>query len=421
MLLHFIKSHFNNLISCIKEKYCMANYLYYLLLILLWSSTSSESISQNQSSVFIDSTVKKKITIESDTIWVSCVGDLMSHGAQLIDAKKGNGYDFNHMFSAITPFTSFADLTLGNFETVTAGAENGFTGYPAFNTPVEFAEAIKEAGFDVFTTANNHCLDRGFLGIERTISALNNLNVYQTGTFSTESESEKILIVEVKNIKLAILAYTYGTNGINPPSGKSWSVNYINSSNMKRDVESAKSLGADKIIACVHWGDEYQRTPNQKQISVANELFGYGVDIIFGSHPHVIQPMETKTVLDDQGKQKKVFIIWSMGNFISNQRKRYTDSGVIINICLVKNLITEETKIDKIDYIPTYVSNLNGFSILPVYESIKSIEENDKESPFYSPSNFSRLKEVYIETTSHLTNEKEGIYPFEGILNLNQK
>ncbi|MCX6159135.1 MAG: CapA family protein [Ignavibacteriae bacterium] len=396
----------------------MSNFVHYMLLLLfLWTGSSCSYNSQNQSSGSKDSTLKSVSRKEADTIWVSCTGDLMSHGAQLLDAKTGNAYDFTHMFNAIIPYTSFADLTLGNFETVTAGADKNFTGYPTFNTPVEFAEAIKDAGFDVFTTANNHCLDRGFFGIEKTISTLSNLNVYHTGTFAEESEAEKILLVNVKNLKLAILAYSYGTNGINPPSGKNWCVNYISSAKMKRDVEAAKKLGADKIIVCIHWGEEYQRIPNQRQKSVAEELFGYGADIIFGSHPHVIQPMETKTIIDDNGKQKKVFIIWSMGNFISNQRKRYTDSGVIINVRLIKNLITGETIIDKIDYVPTYVSDKNGFCVLPVYESIKAIEDKDTESPYYSPLNYSRLKEVYNETTSHLTNEENGIYPFEGTVN----
>ena len=387
-----------------------------LMLFFLWTGNSCTNNTSNQTAGK-DSTIQKTpVPKESDTLWLSCVGDLMCHGGQLDDARTNNGYDFTHMFTAITPYTSFADLTLGNFETVTAGSEKKFTGYPTFNTPVEYAVAIKGAGFDVLTTANNHCLDRGFFGIEKTIEELNNLKIYQTGTFANESESDNILIVNVKGLKLAILAYTYGTNGISAPSGKSWSVNYISSSKMKSDVEAAKKLGADKIIACVHWGEEYQRTPNAKQKSTAAELFGYGVDIIFGSHPHVIQPMETKTIVDENGKSKKVFIIWSMGNFLSNQRKRYTDSGVIINLCLVKNLKSGETTISNIDFVPTYVSDKNGFSILPVYESIKAIEDKDTKSPCYSPSNYSRLKEVYSETTQHLTNAECGIYPFEGIM-----
>lgn len=373
------------------------------------SNNKSETLNAAGKQYSEDSTEQKK----ADTVWISCVGDLMAHMAQIKEAQNNNGYNFNYMFKAITPYTSFADLTLGNFETVTAGSEKGFTGYPTFNAPADFLYAIINAGFDVLTTANNHCLDRGFLGIERTIEEMDKKNVFHTGTFSNIENSLKTLIIPVKDIKIAVLAYTYGTNGINTPSGKEWSVNYINSVKMKKDTEVAKESGADIIIACVHWGDEYQRVPNKRQKEVAEELFDYGVDIIFGSHPHVIQPMEMRTITKN-GKSKDVFIIWSMGNFISNQRKRYTDSGVIINIRLVRNNQDGETMIDKVDYVPTYVSTRNGFSILPVYESIAATDKNDSQSPYYSQGDITRLKDVYNETTNQLTNEQYGFYPFEG-------
>ncbi|MCX7833620.1 MAG: CapA family protein [Ignavibacteria bacterium] len=354
-------------------------------------------------------------TIRIDTIWISAVGDLMCHGAQLDDARKSDGsYDFNHMFFLIKPIISNVDLAFGNFETVLAGADKKFTGYPTFNSPDEFAQAIKEAGFDVLTTANNHCLDRGFQGLSRTIDILEELGFYRTGTFATEEESNQILIINVKDIRLAVLAYTYGTNGINPPSGKQFSVAYINTSKMKEDIVGAKKLGVDKVIVCIHWGEEYQRYPNTMQKKIATELFEAGADIIFGSHPHVIQPMEVKTVIDENGKQKKVFIIYSMGNFISNQRKRYTDSGVIVRLRLIKNKNTGETIIDKIDYIPTYVSVKSGnFKILPVFNAIKAIEKKETDSKYYFSSDYNRLKEVWNETTSHLTNEEYNIFPLE--------
>ncbi len=354
-------------------------------------------------------------TLKIDTIWISAVGDLMCHGAQLEDARKSDGnYDFTHMFSLIKPFISKVDLAFGNFETVLAGADKKFTGYPTFNSPDEFAIAIKEAGFDVLTTANNHCLDRGFQGISRTIEVLEKLGFYRTGTFTNEEESNQILIINVKGIRLAVLAYTFGTNGINPPAGKQYCVAYINTPKMKEDIIGAKKLGVDKVIVCIHWGEEYQRYPNSNQKKIATELFETGADIIFGSHPHVIQPMEVKTVVDENGKEKKVFIIYSMGNFISNQRKKYTDSGVIVRLRLIKNNKTGETIIDKIDYIPTYVSVKSGsFRILPVWNSITAIETKNNESLYYFPDDFSRLKEVWKETTTHLTSEEYKIYPAE--------
>lgn len=373
---------------------------------------SDKDIKKNYSSQTSD-------TIKVDTVWISAVGDLMCHNAQLDDARKSNGeYSFFHMFSLIKPFISEVDLAFANFETVLAGADKKFTGYPTFNSPDDYAIAIKDAGFDVLTTANNHCLDRGFYGLKRTIEILEELGFYRTGTFATEEESNQILIVNVKGIRLAILAYTYGTNGINPPSGKYFSVAYMNSSKMKEDIAGAKKLNVDKVVVCIHWGEEYQRYPNSNQKRIANELFEAGADIIFGSHPHVIQPMEVKTVVDENGKEKKVFIIYSMGNFISNQRKKYTDSGVIIRLRMIKNNKTGETIIDKIEYIPTYVSVKSGsFKILPVKEAIQAIESKNSESPYYFPDDYSRLKEVWNETTSHLTNSEYDIYPVENSIN----
>jgi poly-gamma-glutamate synthesis protein (capsule biosynthesis protein) len=374
------------------------------------------NIETNRGAALNQDSIKKQDSLkkipEQDTIWISAAGDLMCHGAQLSDARRTNGYDFSHMFDVIAPIVDWANLTFGNFETVTAGADKNFTGYPTFNTPDDFAFSIKKAGFDVLTTANNHCLDRGFAGIQRTIEVLNECGAMQTGTAASEEHSNEVLVINEKGVRIAVLAYTFGTNGINPPSGKEYCVNYINLQKMKEDVSAAKNLGVDKIVVCIHWGTEYERNPNSGQKKVADELFDMGVDIIFGSHPHVIQPMETRTITDEKGNPKKVFIIYSMGNFISNQRKRYTDSGVIVSLQLIKNNKTGITIINTIDYTPTYVSTAgNSFKVIPVRESIYAVKNNLTNSRYYFPGDYSRLLEVWDETTSHLTNETYDIYP----------
>lgn len=389
----------------------------FLLLLLLIESFLSVDCGKNSKidikANLVDSTKTDsfKSVKQFDTLWIASVGDLMCHSQQYAEAQTNVGYDFTYVYTAIQPFINSVDLTFGNLETVTAGPEQRFTGYPKFNTPVEYIEALKYAGFDVITTANNHSLDRSFTGIERTIDALENNNFPHTGTFKTEEDSKNALILTTKGIKLAILAYTFGTNGINPPSGKEFSVNIIDENKMQQDIVRAKESNPDKIVVFLHWGEEYQRQPNSFQTRIADFLFNTGVDIIFGSHPHVIQPMELKTISDAKGKSKEVFIIYSMGNFISNQRKRYTDSGVIVRLKLVKNIKTGETQFGEIDYIPTYVSVSNGFRILPVRESILDTEDNKTDSPNYSPSDYSRLKQVWEETTDHLNIPDKNIYP----------
>lgn len=396
----------------------MKKVLYILLLVFFSLSNNYCNSKHEQKSENADSL--KTIQNQIDTIWITSVGDLMCHEAQLKDAYSDGSYNFTKVFEFIEPYLSRADLTIGNIETVLGGSEKRFTGYPMFNSPDEYAVALKESGFDVLTTTNNHCLDRSFSGLERTIEILDKNELRHTGTFKTEEESRQVLITEVKGIKLAILAYTYGTNGIPVPSGKEFSVNYIDLEKIKSDIESVKLLNPDKIIVCLHWGVEYQRTPNNNQKKIADEIFSLGADIILGNHPHVIQPLETRTMIDeiDPSKgEKKVFIIYSMGNFISNQRKRFTDSGVIINIQLIKNKSTNETIIGEINFIPTYVSTATGsFRIIPVYEAKNVFENNLTNSELYIPGIKSRIYQVWDETVSHLMKEENNILPYEVII-----
>lgn len=350
---------------------------------------------------------------ESDSLWIGAVGDLMCHSQQYTEAQTNDGYDFTYVYDAIKPFISSVDLAFGNLETVTAGAEERFSGYPMFNSPVEYIDALKYAGFDVITTANNHSLDRSYTGVVKTLDALDEKNLTHTGTFRTEEDSKDVLILTNKGIKLAVLAYTYGTNGINAPRGKEFSVNYVDETKIQQDITKAKESSPDKIIAFVHWGEEYQRQPNSYQTRIADFMFNEGIDIIFGSHPHVIQPMEFKTITDAYGKTKEVFIIYSMGNFFSNQRKKFTDCGVFVRMRLVKNNKSGETSITKVDYVPTYVSISGGFRILPVRESIESIDANATDSPAYSPNDYSRLRQVWEETTGHLNIPERSVYPAE--------
>lgn len=348
------------------------------------------------------------ITDSYDTITLAIVGDLMCHSQQINDAKKDNGYDFNKVFTAVESYLSSADLTFGNLETVTAGEEDGgYTGYPTFNTPVAYLDALKKNGFDVLTNANNHSLDRRFRGVEKTIDALNERALLHTGTFKTLDESKTKLLVSAKGIKLAVLAYTFGTNGIPFDKSKEFSVNLLDSANIIKDIEAAKKTGVDKILVFVHWGDEYQRQPNDYQKKFAALMNRYGVDMILGSHPHVLQPM---SFLKSTENNTSTFCIYSLGNFISAQRKVYTDNGIILRMQLVKNKRTGETKLGKIDFIPTYVSVKNGFRILPVKKAIDSYKSGQNILEV-TTDEIGRMEEVWNESTNHLTDNQNNIFP----------
>lgn len=261
------------------------------------------------------------------------VGDLMQHKAQIEAARTTKGtYDYSQCFSLVKEQIGKADIAIGNLEVALGGKP--YTGYPAFSAPDDFLIAIKEAGFDVLLTANNHCLDRGKKGLERTIMMLDSLQIPYAGTYVNQKERTQRypLLIEKNGFRIVLLNYTYGTNGIKPTSPNI--VNYIDKDIIISDIDTARTLQPDAIIACMHWGDEYQSLPNGSQKQIANWLLELGVTHIIGSHPHVIQPMELRT---DTLTHSQNVVVYSLGNFISNMSKTNTDGGIIFTLELKKD------------------------------------------------------------------------------------
>jgi poly-gamma-glutamate capsule biosynthesis protein CapA/YwtB (metallophosphatase superfamily) len=308
---------------------------------------------------------------EVKNITITSVGDIMMHEPQIKSGSLGNGnYDFSMMFKSIKPYIEKADFAIGNLETTLAGKEKKYTGYPMFNAPEILAKNIKEAGFDMVTTANNHSLDRKFYGVVKTIENLDNAGLLHIGTYKTKEDSEAIFVEDIKGIKVAFLVYTYGTNGLMVP--EKFAVNLIDRSKIFEDIKKAKSLNVDMIITSMHFGNEYQTNQNKTQKDLVNFLFQNGVDVVLGSHPHVLQPVEMKKVKDVYGIEKERFVIYSQGNIVSNMSSRYKNSGVIINLNIIKD--KNGTTIDKVEYIPTMVdlsyntkAKKTTFEILPIF------------------------------------------------------
>lgn len=259
-------------------------------------------------------------------------GDAMQHKAQIADAvRNGDTFFYDDNFSDIKDEISSADVSVVNLEAPLAGPP--YTGYPAFSAPDEFAEALKRCGFDIFLTANNHILDKGAKGTLRTIATLDSLGVRHTGSFrnSVTRRTDYPLMITGKGLRIALLNYTYGTNGIKAKSG--CIVNYIDTAAIKRDIKAANELDADIIIAALHWGDEYKTLPDRKQEDLAAWLHKSGVRIIIGSHPHVIQPVKTES--DKNGGIRNI-TLYSLGNFISNMQTKMTMGGIIFRFELEK-------------------------------------------------------------------------------------
>lgn len=307
-------------------------------------------------------------------------GDIMQHMPQ-VEAAWNNElgkYIYDSCFKYISPWLSGANLAIANLETTLAGKP--YSGYPAFSSPDELIHGMLNAGIDLVGTANNHCCDRGRTGIERTISMLDSAGMMHFGTYASLEKYRKStpLIINTRGFRLAFLNYTYGTNGI--PVPESNVVSLIEKERMLNDLKAAHDSVVDKVLVFIHWGEEYQREPNEFQKDIAQFMFTNGADIIIGSHPHVLQPMEWLAA-DSAGKEK--LVVWSLGNYISNQRKRYTDGGAMVEITLQKE--AGKTSIRNAGYRLTWVYNptkegKKQYYILPVRQFEQDSAYMDMES-----------------------------------------
>ncbi|MFB9330517.1 CapA family protein [Paenibacillus aurantiacus] len=312
----------------------------------------------------------------TDATWVA-VGDVMMHMPQLpaYYNDKTKQYDFSPYFDAVRPLIREGDWSLANLETPIAGQSLGYSGFPRFNAPTELAEALREAGFSIVTNANNHSLDRGAEGISRTLAALEAQQLVTKGTNRSRFEAEKLTIVEKKGIRMGLLAYTYGTNGIALPAAMPYAVDIVDEQKMLGDIAKLKEAGADFITVALHFGTEYQTVPSEAQKKLARKLVAAGADIIAGAHPHVVQPYETVEVTEVDGTIRNGLIIYSMGNFISNQRGGTKDYGLLMKVGIRKDNVTGQTTIRDVEPIPTWVyrykvGKLNHYRIVPLDETI---------------------------------------------------
>lgn len=269
----------------------------------------------------------------NDEAEIVFAGDAMQHKAQLDAARRGDGiYDYSECFVSVKQYIEEADYAVVNLETPIG--ERNFSGYPCFNAPESFAQALADAGFDMMLTANNHCLDRRDKGLQTTLDILDRNKIAHVGTYRKEVEREYVLpkIVDIKGFKVAFLNYTYGTNGIQVQGDVV--VDYIDRKLIATDVNKARESGAEIVAVCIHWGDEYKLLPNSSQKQLADYLCGLGVDLIIGGHPHVIQPME---FLHSEKHDKDILLVYSLGNFISNMKTRDTRGGAMVKVTFYRD------------------------------------------------------------------------------------
>ena len=346
---------------------------------------------------------------EPITFTLTAIGDVMCHNTQYWDAyqKETNTYDFSYVFDDIKFDIQKSDISVASLETCFSGEERGYSNYPTFNSPDSLAYSLKDIGIDVLSTAGNHCLDMGFDGLSRTIDVLNKADISHLGTYKTQEERDKILFKYTKGLKVAFINYTYGTNGIPVPSDKPYCVNLIDKDLIKKDIESAKSQNADVIVACMHWGTEYQTSPNNEQKDLADFLFQNGVNIILGNHPHVLQPFEKRTVTLEDGSTQDGFIIYALGNFICDQNAENTRNSIILNLSITKQVDGSIT-VDNIDYIPIYMyknpsKTIQKMKVLNIEKTLNLYETGQDTS--IGESTYNYLKTQLSKINSILSKE----------------
>ncbi|MBU2584783.1 MAG: CapA family protein [Bacteroidetes bacterium] len=303
-------------------------------------------------------------------IKILSVGDLMCHKPQVDGAFVDSAqiYDFNPSFRLVREILSSGDIVIGNLETVTAGGR--FSGYPLFNSPDEFLQAVKKSGFNVIVTSNNHSLDRGEVGLTRTAQLIDSLRLTRVGTYLSEVDRDSIRVIRVGDFRIAILAYTYGMNGFQLSQDKRYLVNQIDEEQIRLDLNKSKKAGIDACLVYFHFGNEYERSPNTWQRDIVEKTFSFGADIILASHPHVIQPIEY-VELNEESELDTGLVAFSLGNFISNQRGRFKQAGAILEITLEKRISSGECRISAVAVHPTWVhiqkqKGKNSHTIIPL-------------------------------------------------------
>ena len=349
----------------------------------------------NWNTVFKDQVAVTEPEPQEQEISILCVGDVMAHDPQLTaahDPSTGE-YDFTDNYRYIKSYVQDADLAMCNIETTFAGSP--YTGYPMFSTPDSLVTATAEAGFDVAITANNHMVDRGYDGVIRTQEVLKENGLAVVGSVMVP-EDPRYIIEDVKGIKVGIVAYTYetgsgsGSVSINGNTLSSESAGVINSFNfntldedcsrIKADIDAAKAAGAQVIVAYYHWGEEYQSEPNKWQTELAQRTADMGADVIFASHPHVPQKVDSVTVTDSE---KKVPVFYSLGNYVSNQREeilhnRATEQGLMGIVTLTykedAGIISMET-----DAVPMWVDKYTDggdlkYTVIPLDDQMENNE-----------------------------------------------
>lgn len=331
------------------------------------------------------------VRTEPDTVvTLAAVGDIMMYDEQIEDAKQEDGtYDFTGCFSAVSGLTASADITVGNLELNFCGEP--YSGFPNFCAPEVLADTLRTIGFDVLQTANTYSIMNGVSGLQSTLRYLDTAGLSHVGTYASAEDKQTnngVLLKTVNGVKIAFVAFTKGVNNLTLPEGSEYAVNLlytdystdyskISSKAIVESVDAAKALNPDVIVAMLHWGAEYSTSVDEGQEQITTLLLENGVDVILGSHSHIVGKMEMRNVTTVDGEEKTCFVAYSLGNFCAIKKQDYTDESVVLNLEFTKNGETGDTTITGVSYTPLYIMDsgeeaADRFQVLPVRSAITS-------------------------------------------------
>lgn len=375
---------------------------------VIYFSFSNFSFFKSTDKVEKKDVIEKEVKKDKDyTAKVFMVGDALIHSAVYGDARQSDGtYDFTPMLSAIKPISSKYDLAYYNQETILGGKDLGYSNYPRFNSPQEVGDAFVDAGFNLVSLATNHTMDKGEQGVLNSVAYWKTKSgVVSSGQWSSDEERNQSIatIHEVNNIKYAFISYTIWTNGLNTPTGKEYLNNLYSEEKAKADIEAVRDK-VDFVIVAMHWGTEYSFKVDAKQEEIANYLSSLGVDLIIGAHPHVIQTVEYIN-------NNKTFVVYSLGNFISDQNDVDNFTGLAFEVTLKKHVdvddkVTNSVVEPKAELVYTTTTKVRGvnhnFKVVP-YPNLTDNELKNHLS--YYDSYKSIVNERYPELVWGLSGE----------------
>jgi poly-gamma-glutamate capsule biosynthesis protein CapA/YwtB (metallophosphatase superfamily) len=365
------------------------------------------------------STSSTSVTIEPPVeITIAAVGDIIVHDSvrQAAWNRKAGEYDFWPMFAPVSAYLSSADYTVCNLEMRLAGSAAGYSSYPRMNSPSSLADALAAAGIDLAATANNHTMDMGWQGLVSTLDRLDAAGIAHPGSYRSLEEKQTPLIIDIKGVKVAFLNYTDTMNGLPAPKGREeYAVNVLDVDAVAAEAMSARRQGADVVIALLHYGQEYSRTPTARQTEIsegtqeAEGLLGRGVDVILGANAHMVQPI-FPVLQYSNSEANDTYVAYSLGNFLSGQRWRYSDSGLIAYVHIQKQ--GAEARVTGISYLPVYVQKTTEdrteFRILPVLPGL-----DPETDTTISAREEARMDQVWEELNDMLYRPDEDILPLD--------